>query len=115
MSADYVPQVDDRVRRYDWTNGNHMDVDYVGRTIIAGTDRFGNEWSTGLDGDWIKVETPTPLPERWANVYPDGIWQDHKSARSANTNATHKNRLAILHIWTDANGVDHADIERVSR
>ena len=87
-----------------------MDVDYVGRTIIAGTDRFGNEWSTGLDGVWIKVETPTPLHERWINTYPDGYTAAYSSKASADMYAGEG--VITVHIWTDADGVDR--IERVT-
>ena len=115
MTAAYVPKVGDRVRAATWSARSYMDVVAVGQMAVFGIDEVGDEWCPDLDREWIKVETPTPLPERWANVYPDGIWQDHKTALSANTNATYRNRMAVLHIWTDADGVDHAEIERVER
>ena len=43
MSAAYVPQVGDRVRRTNWSDRLYMDVEYVGRSVVVGADPDGRE------------------------------------------------------------------------
>ena len=115
MSAAYVPQVGDTVCRYDWPPNESIVVTAVGRDRFLALFDSGTEVSYEIGGDWIKVVKPTPLPEQWINVYPGNIgWPAYSQGLTAEECAG-DHRLAILHIWTDANGVDHADIERVSR
>ena len=115
MTGDYIPQVGDRVRRSSWAETEWLDVLCVGGQQVFGIDNEGEEWCPDLDGDeWINVVNLKPLPERWSNVYPDGFWQSHTTAMSARVNS-HDGRIATLHIWTDADGVDHTEIERVEQ
>ena len=140
MTAAYVPVKGDRIRRADWPTTEYLDVDYVGSSIIVGTDSSGDEvtastgtewldvlcvggqqvfgidndgdeWCPNLEGEWIKVETPTPLSEMWVNCYPNGHGSTFETRQDANNWAS-TNRIALVHIWTDADGVDR--IERVT-
>jgi len=113
MTAPYVPVKGDRVRRAGWDNPKYIDVDYVGRSVFVGYDENDNEHTMFLSiGEWIKVETPTPLPERWANFYPNkAVVLLHGARDRAEATAT-PGRIATVHIWTDADGVDR--IERVT-
>ena len=115
MTADYTPQVGDRVRRESWSASTpSVDVTAIGSYRFLGVDRDG-EFPYDMDGEWVKVVEPTPLPERWANVYPDGVGLDY-ARRSGTDEVTRVNeRIAVLHIWTDADGVDHGEIERVTQ
>lgn len=56
---------------------------------------------------------PEPPPERWINVYNFPSYLGWPSRARADAEAA-PNRLAVLHVWTDADGVDHAEIERVT-
>jgi len=114
MDTNYTPKVGDSVRRASWMPSMHsVDVTAIGRYRFLGVDSDG-EFPHDLNGKWIKVETPLPLPEQWSNVYPDGFWQSHTTAVSAGVNS-HDGRIAVLHIWTDADGVDHAEILRIKQ
>ena len=110
MTAAYVPQVGDRIRLQHWVH-DWIDVKYVSRELVIGVDGYGNERMPWLSEPWVKAVEP--LPERWSNVYPDGFWQSHETAISARRNG-HVGRIAVLHIWTDTDGNDHAEIERVA-
>jgi len=114
MSAAYVPQVGDAVRHEAWDSGSEaVDITAVGvRRFLAAVR--GVESTYVIDEGWSKVETPTPLPERWINVYPNG----HVAAHNKKATADHfalADRIILLHVWTDDDGVEHADIERVER
>ena len=111
MSAPYVPQVGDRVRTARWSDTSYMDVIAVGQTAIFGIDEDGDEWCPDLDVEWLKVETPTPLPERWLNFDSIGIQNNYPTRAQADAVAA-DDRIALIHIWTDADGVDR--IERVT-
>ena len=112
MTAPYVPQVGDTVRHPAWRSET-VTVTAIGKRCLLAVDQNDREFSYDISNSWVKVETPTPLPERWANVYPDGFWQSHATAMAARRNG-HAARIAVLHIWTDTDGNDHADIERVA-
>ena len=109
----YVPQVGDRVRWDWWGPDESLHVDFVGQERIFGTFNDGSEGSYSLDCRWIKVETPTPLPDGCINVYASasGLWFSNR--RQAESYSRH-GRIAVVHIWTDSDGVDHAEIERVA-
>ena len=114
MTAAYVPVKGDRIRRADWSGNEYMDVDYVGRSIIVGIDWGGNEMTASRYntlGEWIKVEAPAPLTQKWGNFYPNGAAHFYDTKEIADTYAD-KTRIALVHIWTDADGVDR--IERVT-
>lgn len=59
MSDPYVPVKGDRIRRKEWSTHNYMDVMFVGRQSVFGTDRSGNEFTARVEGEWVKVEKPT--------------------------------------------------------
>ena len=111
MTAAYVPVKSDRCRRPEWASGNHMDVLFVGGQMVFGTNQSGFEFTSGVDGVWIKVKTPTPLTQKWGNFYPNGAahFYDRKAIAD---NYADDTRIALVHIWTDADGVDR--IERVT-
>ena len=111
MTAAYVPEVGDRVRLASWAETDWMVVLHVGGKSIFGIDNDGDEWCPNLDREWIKVETPTPLPERWINAYPDGFATTYLTRAIADEYAG-ESRIALVRIWTDADGVDR--IERVT-
>ena len=111
MTAAYVPVKGDRVRRPAWSDAEYFLVLNVARNTFHCVDADGGEWSITLDGEWVKVETPTPLPELWINAYPDSYIRAHDTSTEAQRHAL-DNRIALVHIWTDADGVDR--IERVT-
>lgn len=66
-------------------------------------------------GDWFvpeDVPTPTPLPDGWFNLYPrpqlPGLWPSRAVADSQ----AGPDRIAVVHIWTDEDGVDRAEVIR---
>jgi len=111
MTAAYVPQAGDRVQRASWYSHEHFDVTAVGRGYFLGINDDGYESARSLSGEWIKVETPTPLPERWQNVSTQGFITTYRTNWDADRYAA-DDRIACIHIWTDADGVDR--IERVT-
>ena len=114
MSAAYVPQVGDTVRHDAWSEGDTARVTAVGERKVLMVRGLLPEASWDLCHQWHKVVKPKPLPERWVNLTTRGLGNDYSSKADADEVAA-SHRLAILHIWTDADGVDHADIERVAR
>jgi len=106
----YTPQVGDRVHLYHWPKDYTAEVLFVGDRQVFLRDIGGQEDSFYINLDWIKVETPSPLPERWINLY-ERCSVTHVSRRDASNGADDK-RIAVIHIWTDKHGVDHAEIER---
>ena len=110
----YVPQVGDTVRRPLWApSTDPVEVTATGRRRFLGLDSSG-EYPYDIDGGWVKVVKPLPLPERWINTYANGRACAHFTRQEAN-HASMRERIAVLHIWTDADGNDHAEIERVER
>jgi len=111
----YVPQAGDTIRHEVWAPGDTALITAVGRThMLLSRNGAPDREAWQIRNHWIKVETPLPLPEQWSNVYPDGFWQSHTTAMSARVNS-HDGRIAVLHIWTDADGVDHAEILRIKQ
>jgi len=115
MDTNHTPEVGDRVRRASWVPSmDAVDVTAIGRYRFLGVDSDG-EFPYDIDDNWVKVIKPTPLPEQWLNVYPGNIgWPAYGHGFTAEECAG-DHRIAVLHIWTDADGVDHAEIERVER
>ena len=111
MTAAYVPVKGDRARQASWLRTEYIDVDYVGRSVVVGIDEAEREQTHALDRVWIKVETTTPLPEQWINVY-SNTSIGHDDRAEANRAANYE-RIVCLHIWTDADGKDR--IERVAQ
>ena len=110
----YVPQVGDTVRHEFWQENDTAQVRGLSeRSMLLQRSNATTETAWARGPRWIKVETPTPLPERWINVYLNG----HTAAHDKKATAEHfalANRLVILHVWTDIDGNDHAEIERVA-
>ena len=118
MSAAYVPQVGHRARRTNWSDRLYMDVEYVGRSFVVGVDPDGREMTATLSsttsGEWVKVETPAPLADCWYYVTTAGFVSLPKDSRAIAIAIAAVHALAVVHIWTDSDGVDHAEIERVT-
>ena len=112
MTAAYVPQVGDTVRHPAWPSET-LAITAVGRDHLLAINEHGTEIKYVLSDKWVKVETPTPLPEWWINVYPSNIGTCFPCRADAQRYVMSE-RIAVLHIWTDADGVDHAEIERVT-
>ena len=112
MSEKYIPVKGDRVRSPAWLATAWMDVLYVGGKHIFGVNNEGDEWCPRLDNDWIKVETPIPLPEIWMNTFPTGQVSTHFTKPAAEAYGETRDRATFVHIWTDADGEDQ--IERVT-
>lgn len=81
-------------------------------TPIEGDDDDESFWKIDDVGwEWIKVEPSRPLPERWWYIHcKDG--RGSVSVASASPIRPQGPNVAVLHIWTDEHGVDHAEIER---
>lgn len=50
---------------------------------------------------WRKMKTPTPCPDRWANVYPERICSWYSGRREAEAGAdlgTIPGRIGVLHL-----------------
>lgn len=69
MTAPYVPQVGDTIRRPTWTVDGWTDVIWIGTEMFVGTDRNGHEEAFSVTGPWVKVDKPEPWPERWSIVW----------------------------------------------
>ena len=59
--------------------------------------------------------TPAPLADCWYYVTTAGRVSLPKDTRADAIDHAGMNVLAVVHIWTDSDGVDHAEIERVTR
>jgi hypothetical protein len=113
----YRPQVGDLIKLSNWKSDDIVEVLYVGNRIMLTRDtKTGYESSFGIDvNEWIKVEKPIPLMEIWGNIYSGSSdIVTHSSLAAANRTAD-SDRLAILHIYTDADGVDQAEITRITQ
>jgi hypothetical protein len=113
MHNPYRPVAGDRIRRPWWKPGHHRDVKHVGAFYLIADNDLGDEVVDDVTGEWIKVETPAPLPETWLNVTTSGFGGSYVDRLAAEQFAR-GHRIAVVHIYTDADGVDHADIERVT-
>jgi hypothetical protein len=90
MSDEYVPAVGDMVRKPYWADAYEpLEVIAVGRstflTLTIDHSDIERQWS--LKDEWVQVVKPAPLTETWE----------------------------IIHTWTDADGVDYAEIRRVTK
>jgi hypothetical protein len=112
MTADYVPQVGDRVRMRGWGPERWLDVIAKNRGYFFGfaEDDEPSIWSAGHD--WVKVIPPVVYPDRWANVYPDGIGS-HWATRALADEKDHGDRIAVIHLAADGTLLLHP-VERES-
>ena len=115
----YIPVKGDRIRRDWWNKAEYIDVEYVGRALIVGTDDEGEEVSTTIGASspqtWIKVEPPpVPLPSGWYAVTPyrpSGV--KHASAQQAlDWDPIQGPVLAAVSFHIDENGDYQAEIIR---
>ena len=115
----YIPVKGDRVRRDWWGHPGYVDIEYVGRRCVVGTDERGKEavldFGEGRDA-LIKVEPPpVPLPDSWYSVTELTIASGapHSSAQEALDHRPWSGpAIAALRLHTDENGEDHAEIVR---
>jgi len=114
MYTNYTPKDGDRVGRHDWRLGEFITVAAVGRERFLASFGSGDEASHVIDSGWIKVEVPTPLPDCWYYVDRGGVVSYPCNTRAIAFDYPGMDALAVVHIWTDAYGVDHAEIERVT-
>ena len=112
----YTPVKGDRARKHWWDFTSYVDVEYVGRTNLIGTDHHGKEWSVVMrPGDgWIKVEPPpVPLPSSWYAVTPRGIVSGigfSTSAMALQYASGQGSVIATIRLYTDENGTYQAEI-----
>jgi hypothetical protein len=101
VTAAYVPQVGDRVRTEAWPSNTYITVTAVGEhKLLAQSGDDHHEASYFLDADWVKVTPPPTYPERWANVYPNGIGS-HWATRAMADFHDPGERIALIHLATD--------------
>ena len=93
---------------------------FVGRTSdgdLVTEDRDGSLSTWKGSNRWFRLDpkpTPPPLPEYWMNYYAhNGWWGNHHKTEEAARDARARGCLAVIHVWTDDDGNDHAEIERV--
>jgi hypothetical protein len=120
MTERYTPAVGHMVRQSGWGDADTLEVTAVGRFKFLTLTRDGlHEQSWKLAGEWVQVVQPEPLTETWAALRSDGGTYLPRSATNfATALAAYKAEwgnapVAVIHIWTDADG-DHAEIERVA-
>ena len=53
----YTPKVGHRVRRSYWTDDEWVDVEYVGDTVLVGTNNVGDEVALTFIGEWERIPT----------------------------------------------------------
>lgn len=71
------------------------------------------EWPEGYGRAVVRDKPkPTPLPERWMDVYPVGAFYDLPSRVDADKETPSTPRIATVHWWTDDDGIDHAEVIR---
>ena len=124
----YTPQVGDRVRggpgcpQYDVSAvGRHR---FLAEVVNGDSDSPFSEVVLPINANWEKVETPEPLPESWIALIgsPDdpnysyatkGGSSLEEAVDYAATVFHDAPLLAVVHVWTDEQPTDHAEIERV--
>jgi hypothetical protein len=124
MSYKYIPAVGHMVRKAHWGDVDELEVTAVGRfEFLTLTLNGRDEQSWKLASEWVQVVKPEPLTETWVCVSTQGVESLHND-RSANDAATAVEKcewvwfaqpVAVVHIWTDAEGADHAEVERVTK
>jgi hypothetical protein len=98
------PNVGDRVRSGSQRPGTILAVDTDSRTAWV-------LWDDGLDSPMTishkyltLLPKPIVYPERWINVYPDGLGMEHfylTNADMACVGENRKDRIGIIHLQTD--------------
>lgn len=96
MSAAYVPQVGDRV----------VVDDETAIVLCIDDDVAWLKWehdsyrTTMFVKHLVKAAPPVVYPERWANVYPDGIG-DYWATKALADEKDHGDRIAVIHLAAD--------------
>jgi hypothetical protein len=107
MTEPYRPQVGDTVRLRISTGTKVVEVTAVGRERFLGLfDGF--ECSYEIDDDWVKDVVPTPLPERWLNIYSNSVGVGYSSREAVDNVRSTSGRLGVIHVHAD--GVDFIDL-----
>ena len=114
MTAAYVPQVGDTVQHPVFPS-QALAVVAVGRHHMLAVNEHGDEVTYLLATKWTRVVKPTPLSNCWYYTTASGFLSYPKDSRAIALDHASGYAAAILHIWTDADGVDHAEIERIER
>jgi hypothetical protein len=121
MSERHMPAVGDMVRLSHWIAGDALKVTAVGRDNFLAIE-YGDphERSWNIDDDWVQVVQLEPLTETWTAVRANGLHHrlenatNFAQAAKMSQRAHGRSPVAIVHIWTDADG-DHVEIERVTK
>jgi len=121
MTEKYTPQVGDIVRSQHWYEFDHCEVLDVGREqMLIRRLSDDREWAPLIDQEWVKVEPVKPLADRWYYSVGGGfLGGDRNDGSAAEAMAVCLRRHdteadAVIHIWTDDDGTDHAKIVRPS-
>jgi hypothetical protein len=80
---------------------------------LARPDTQSVEVSYVLDWYWVKVPDPPTYPERWINVYPDGIGAELRTREGVDGTPGSPNRIAVIHLAADGTLTLHP-VERES-
>jgi hypothetical protein len=105
----YVPKVGDKVTCESWRNRGIHATDYVIVTAV-GTRYFLGEWPDrgGEDkfalmaaDDWEPYVEPVVYPERWINVYVDGLGAWGVSRAECDHYGDLTERIGVLHLLPD--------------
>ena len=122
--SDYIPQPGDRIKRDKWRRDERWDVALVEGPHVLVYMRDDHdvlpEWhdleSHPTAGPWVKVETPEPLPERWIALDDSGYELDWSDTREGfDTHLGGLGNLAVVHVWTDADGTDRQQTRSAER
>lgn len=113
MTAAYVPQVGDRVRMRGWEPTVWVDVVAIERGFLFGFDQDGYAEAWSAAHGWVKVTPPPTYPERWINVYPDGLGDYRATKALADEKDPYGYRIAVIHLAADGTVTLHP-VERES-
>lgn len=91
------------------------DPDQINRLLADQGDMLPEGWENTPYGHPIipvPIPQPTPLGDWWFNWYPDGARWGYNSEAEADSYGG-ASRIAKEHVWTDADGNDHAEVIRL--
>ena len=108
MTADYTPQVGDRVMA-DGEIGFVLAID--GHQAWIKWDD-GRRW-TSYANRLTKVTPPPTYPDRWINVYPDDVYGRAWDTRIEADTRPYHTRIAVIHLAADGTVTLHP-VERES-
>ena len=108
----YTPQVGDRVRLRGW-EPEWVQVIAIERGHLFGFDDVDRPVHYVIGLDWVKVPEPVFYPDRWINVYTDGIGVHALTRERVDELADGYNRIAVIHLAADGTLTLHP-VERES-